>query len=57
VREFLLEFIAEAEGYDGEAGVVICGRLIFFAEDFGCCAEERVLACWAVDVGDAGIPV
>jgi hypothetical protein len=57
MREFLFEFIREAESYDGEAGVVICGRLVFFAEDFCGCAEERVLACLAVDVGDAGIPV
>jgi len=56
VREFFLEFIAEAEGYDGEAGVVVCGCLVFLGEDFRCCAEKGVRADGAVDVGDASVP-
>ncbi len=57
VWEFLLEFVGEAECYDGEAGVVICGCLVFFGEDFCGGAEEGVFSDWAVDVGDACIPI
>ncbi len=56
MREFLLEFIAEAKGDDGETRVVVCGGFIFFAEDSGGRAEEGVCADGAVDVGDTGVP-
>jgi len=57
VRELLLELVAEAEGDDGETGVVICAGLIFLAEDLGGGASEGVCAFGAVNVGDAGIPL
>lgn len=57
MRKLLFELVGEAEGYDGEARVVVCGRLVFFREDLDGGAEEGVRADWAVDVGDAGVPV
>ena len=52
----LLEIVGEAEGYDGQTGIVVGTSFVIFAKDDFTFAFVDVLAFLTVDVAHADVP-